>query len=76
VGEIGDDLATHRDRIDLGEPALAIELSHRYAHLWARGSLASQFVALDGESVGASDEFVTASKRYTLPVSRPQSGER
>lgn len=69
VGEIGDDLATHRDRIDLGEPNLAIELSHRHAHLRARGSLASQFVALDGESVVASDEFVIASGRLTLRVS-------
>ena len=67
VGEIGNDLATHRDRIDLGEPAPAIELSHRHAHLWARGSLASQFVALDGESVVASDEFVRRGKCRAVP---------
>jgi hypothetical protein len=70
MGEIGDDLATHRDRVDLGEPSLAIELSHCYTHLWARGSLASQFIALDGESVVAGDEFVIAcSMRVTLRVS-------
>jgi hypothetical protein len=50
VGEIGDDLTVNRYRIDLGKPIFAIELSHRRAHLWARGSLAAQFIALDGES--------------------------
>src|ERR1035438_4460064 len=70
VGEIGDDLAINRNRVDLGEPTLAIELSHRYPHLRAGGSLASQFVALDGESVVAGDEAVVAgSKRFTLRVS-------
>src|ERR1035437_6200917 len=75
VGEIGDDLTIHRDRVDLGEPTLAIELSHRHAHLGARGPLATQFVALDGESKVASDEFVIASRRRTLRVSCPQSPE-
>ena len=69
VGEIGDDLAVNGYRIDLREPALAVKLGHRYAHLWADGSLACQLVALDGESIVAGDEFVVAGTGVTLCVS-------
>ena len=69
MGKISDNLTTNRDGIDLGEPTLAIELSHRHTHLRTGGSLASQFIALESESIVASDEFVIAGSRLTLRVS-------
>src|SRR5580704_6826202 len=69
MGKVSDDLTAHSDRVDLGKPTLAIKLSHRHAYLWAGWSLAPQFVALDGESIVASDEFVIAGSRVTLRVS-------
>src|SRR5580700_8398680 len=76
VGEVGDNLAVDRDRIDLSEVAFAVKLAHRHAHLWASGSHAPQLGALDGESIVALNEFVVAGWIVTLRVSRAQSHER
>jgi hypothetical protein len=69
VGEVGDYLTVDRYRVDLSKRPLAIKSSHRHTDLKTGGSRAYQFVALDGESIVAGNEFVIAGRRVALRVS-------